>query len=64
MNSKLTLEQVGLVSPALEKFTRSSVAGLWNRFDLSPRDRSIVNVAALVARNQTGGMPGYCAIHR
>ena len=31
----------------------------WKRPDLSPHDRSIVTLAALIARNQTGQMPYY-----
>jgi 4-carboxymuconolactone decarboxylase len=46
----LTLEEVGTVSPALEKYTQRSIGELWKRPDLSPRDRSIVTVAALIAR--------------
>ena len=32
---------------------------LWNRPDLSPRDRSIVTLAALIARSQTLELPAY-----
>ena len=53
----LTLEGVGMVSPALERYTQGVLMGdLWKRPDLSPRDRSIVTVAALIARNQSIGM--------
>jgi 4-carboxymuconolactone decarboxylase len=56
----LTLEDVRAVSPALEKYTQSAINGdLWQRPELSPRDRSIVTIAALVARNQTVGMLRY-----
>ena len=49
-----------MVSPVLERYTNSLVRGdLWKRPDLSPRDRSIVTIAALVARNQTVEMPYY-----
>ena len=49
-----------MVSPALEKYTRSAIGeDLWKRPDLSPRDRSIVTVAALIARDQTIGMLHY-----
>jgi 4-carboxymuconolactone decarboxylase len=58
--SALTLEEIRMVSPALERYTRSTIdEGLWKRPDLSARDRSIVTVAALVARNQTIGMLHY-----
>ncbi len=56
----LTLEEVQAVSPALAKYTEDTIAGdLWERPELSPRDRGIVTVAALVARNQTIGMVHY-----
>lgn len=56
----LTLEEVRMVSPTLEKYTQSAVENdLWKRPDLSPRDRGIVTVAALIARNQTIGMRHY-----
>ena len=58
--SALTSDDVRKVSPALENYTRTSVEeGLWKRPGLSPRDRSIVTVSALIARNQTIGMLSY-----
>jgi 4-carboxymuconolactone decarboxylase len=58
--SALTPEDVRQVSPALERYTRTSIQeGLWKRPDLSPRDRSIVTASALIARNQTIGMLHY-----
>ncbi|HYF86160.1 carboxymuconolactone decarboxylase family protein [Azospirillum sp.] len=54
----LTSEDLRAVSPALEKYAQAAVDGdLWKRPGLSPRDRSIVTVAALIARNQQIGMP-------
>jgi 4-carboxymuconolactone decarboxylase len=42
------------VSPALERYMRTTLfGGVWNRPDLAARDRSIVTLAALIARNQT-----------
>jgi 4-carboxymuconolactone decarboxylase len=42
------------VSPALVKYTVATLLGdLWKRPGLSPRDRSVVTLSALVARNQT-----------
>jgi 4-carboxymuconolactone decarboxylase len=42
------------ISPALQSYTDSTLLGeVWKRPDLSPRDRSIITVAALIARNQT-----------
>ncbi|MDZ6245330.1 carboxymuconolactone decarboxylase family protein [Klebsiella pneumoniae] len=46
------------VSPALGRYARTRLAGdLWKRNDLSPRDRSLVTVAAVIARNQTVLLP-------
>jgi 4-carboxymuconolactone decarboxylase len=54
----LTLDDVRMVAPALERYTQGPLLGdLWKRPDLSPRDRSIVTVAALIARHQTIEMP-------
>ena len=54
------LDDVHAVSPALERYTKERLLGdLWKRPDLSPRDRSIVTLAALIARNQTVRMPYY-----
>ncbi len=45
------------VAPALGRYRQEALLGnLWRRPDLSPRDRSIVTVAALIARNQTAEM--------
>lgn len=54
------LDDIHAVSPALEQYTKDRLFGdLWKRQDLSPRDRSIVTLAALIARNQTVQMPYY-----
>ncbi len=46
------------VSPALEAYTTDHLYGdVWQRPDLSARDRSIVTVASLIARNQAADMP-------
>src|SRR6266700_325479 len=56
--SMLTYEDVRTVAPALEAYTQNRLLGdVWKRPDLSPRDRSIVTVAALIARNQAIEMP-------
>jgi 4-carboxymuconolactone decarboxylase len=47
------------VAPALEKYAQGPLAELWKRPELSPRDRSIITVAALIARNQTIEMSYY-----
>jgi 4-carboxymuconolactone decarboxylase len=48
-----TLDDVRKVAPALEKYAQGPLADLWKRPGLAPRDRSIVTLAALIARNQT-----------
>ena len=48
-----------IVSPSLEKYAQGAFAELWKRPELAPRDRSIVTIAALIARNQTIEMPYY-----
>lgn len=60
-NPSTTAKQdVMTVSPALDRYTRDTVRGeLWKRPGLSPRDRSIVTLAALITRNQTIEMPYY-----
>lgn len=51
------LEDLRTVSPALEHYSRDTVMGdLWKRPALSPRDRSIVTLAALIAHNQQAEM--------
>lgn len=53
-----TYEDVRKVAPALEAYTQSLLLGeVWKRPGLAPRDRSIVTLAALIARNQTIEMP-------
>jgi 4-carboxymuconolactone decarboxylase len=53
-------QDVRAVSPALEKYTQERLFGdVWKRPGLTPRDRSIVTLAALIARNQTIEMPYY-----
>lgn len=56
----LTAEDVQFVSPALAHSTQEVVTdGLWNRPELSRRDRGLITVAALIARSQTLAMPHY-----
>lgn len=53
-------EDVRAVAPALEKYAQGIVFGdLWKRQGLSRRDRSIVTLAALIARSQTVELPYY-----
>jgi len=59
----LTYDDVRVVSPALEHYTKGPLLdGLWKRPDLSPRDRSVVTVSALIARIQTIEMPFHFAL--
>jgi 4-carboxymuconolactone decarboxylase len=54
----LTRDDVRMVAPALDEYTQERLLGdVWKRPDLAPRDRSIVTIAALIARNQTIEMP-------
>jgi 4-carboxymuconolactone decarboxylase len=53
-----TLEDLRMVAPAFARYTQGPLLGdLWKRPDLSPRDRSIITVAVLIARNQPVEMP-------
>lgn len=53
-------EDVRTVAPALEKYSQQVMLGdLWKRPGLSPRDRSIVTLAALIARDQSVELPDY-----
>jgi len=53
-------EDVRMVAPALEKYAQSTLLGdVWKRPGLSVRDRSVVTLTALIARNQTVEMAYY-----
>jgi 4-carboxymuconolactone decarboxylase len=59
-NGALTSDDVRMVAPALDRYAQETLQeNLWQRPDLSPRDRSIVTLSALVARNQTVDLPTY-----
>ncbi|MBS1953570.1 MAG: carboxymuconolactone decarboxylase family protein [Cyanobacteria bacterium SZAS-4] len=45
------------VSPALEKYEREVLLKQWSRPDLDTRDRSVITVSALIARNQSAELP-------
>ncbi|WP_083946169.1 carboxymuconolactone decarboxylase family protein [Pontibaca methylaminivorans] len=54
----MSREDVQSVAPALEHYATDTVAnGLWQRPGLAPRDRSIITVATVIARNQTVLLP-------
>ncbi|MGX1321833.1 4-carboxymuconolactone decarboxylase [Bradyrhizobium sp. USDA 377] len=56
-------EDIRAVAPALESFAQKVLKDdLWKRPGLSVRDRSIVTVAALIARNQTVELPTYLGL--
>jgi 4-carboxymuconolactone decarboxylase len=61
--STLTRDEVRSVAPALERYGRETLLGrLWRRPDLSPRDRSLVTLAALIARSQAAELPTYVTL--
>lgn len=54
----LTESDVRAVSPALERYIQGVILGdLWQRPQLSARDRSMVTLAVLISRNQTIELP-------
>jgi 4-carboxymuconolactone decarboxylase len=56
-------DELRQVAPGLERYGQGVLMGdLWRRPDLSPRDRSVVTVAALIARNQTAEMPHHLGL--
>jgi len=58
--SVLSAADIQSVSPALGRYVQEGVAGsLWERPQLSRRDRSLVTVAILIARNQALDLPHY-----
>lgn len=53
-----TAADIRSVAPALERYTQGPLLGeLWRRPGLSPRDRSIITLSVLIARNQVIEMP-------
>jgi 4-carboxymuconolactone decarboxylase len=58
-----TLDDVLTVAPALQKYTQDRLLDeVWKRPGLAPRDRSVVTLAALIARNQALEMPYYLEV--
>jgi 4-carboxymuconolactone decarboxylase len=56
----LSRADIQAVAPALDKLTQERLLGeVWKRPGLDTRDRSIVTLAALIARNQTIELPFY-----
>lgn len=59
----LSYNDVYFVSPTLEHYTKKSLlGGVWKRPGLSPRDRSVATVVALIARIQNTEMPYHFAL--
>ncbi len=51
---------VGDIAPKLAQLSDDVLFGdVWERLELSPRDRSLVTVAALVALYRTNELPGH-----
>jgi 4-carboxymuconolactone decarboxylase len=57
--SMQTVEGTNMVAPALEKYAQGPLTELWKRPGLSRRDRSMITLASLIARNQTIDMTQY-----
>jgi 4-carboxymuconolactone decarboxylase len=54
----LSANDIRMVAPALDKYRADRLLGeVWKRAGLSSRDRSIVTLAALIARDLTAEMP-------
>jgi len=61
--SMLTQNDIKSASPALAAYTDGTLLGdVWKRPGLSARDRSIVTVSALIARNQTARIGYYLGL--
>jgi 4-carboxymuconolactone decarboxylase len=57
------VRELQTVSPALERYRQTTIFGdLWERDDLGWRDRSIITLAALIARNQSIELPVYLEV--
>jgi alkylhydroperoxidase/carboxymuconolactone decarboxylase family protein YurZ len=57
---RLSPEDVRKVAPALEAYTQERLYGeIWKRPGLAPRDRSLVTIAALIARDQSPALTYY-----
>ena len=57
---RLSPEDVRTVAPALEAYTQERLYGdVWKRPDLTPRDRSLITLAALIARGQAPALTYY-----
>lgn len=62
MTSQTGQKAFGDVAPALAGYTDNVLFGdLWKRPDLSPRDRSLITVATLIAGYRTNELPFHLA---
>lgn len=60
MTQKDTHGAVAEVAPAMAAYAERFIEkDLWNRPELSRRDRSLVTIAALISRNDTAELPHY-----
>lgn len=60
MTQKDTHVAVAEVAPAMAAYAERFIEkDLWNRPELSRRDRSLVTIAALISRNDTAELPHY-----
>src|SRR5262245_42648400 len=55
----VTRDDMRSVAPALDKYQERLLGEVWKRPGLTPRDRSLVTIAALIARNHATEMPFY-----
>ena len=61
--SSLSVSDIRSVSPALARYAEEDVIGnLWQRRQLSQRDRSIVTLSVLIARNQAIDLKHYANV--
>jgi 4-carboxymuconolactone decarboxylase len=62
-NQNIRRVDVRAVAPALDHYTQDHLLGeVWKRPGLTGRDRSLITVAALIARNQAIEMPFYFSL--
>lgn len=57
--SNQDLADMQTVAPAMAHYTEDTIEKLWARPGMSARDRSLVTVAALIARHQADQLPHY-----
>src|SRR3954447_17072186 len=56
------VDKVTQVAPSFVHYSHDVLRKLWERTELSPRDRSLVTLAALIARAQTSELPYYVGL--